>query len=110
MGSATLTYNLSNFSTSIQGRFIESGNIDNLALPGTRTSANIYTVPAKSIWSLSASYDFEHSGRRIVQIFGLIDNLFDSNPPFPFQPSSAIVSPYYDGIGRAFRIGVRAKL
>jgi outer membrane receptor protein involved in Fe transport len=109
MGSATLTYNLGGFSTAIQGRFIEGGNIDNLAIPGTRTSANIYTVPTKTIWSLSASYDVVHSGKQKVQIFGIINNLFDSNPPFPFQPSSAIVSPYYDGIGRAFRFGIRIK-
>jgi outer membrane receptor protein involved in Fe transport len=108
-GSATFTYNLANFSTALQGRFIEGGNIDNLAKPGTSTSANIYTVPTKTIWSLSASYDIVHSAGRKVQIFGIINNLFDSNPPFPFQPSSGITSPYYDGIGRAFRFGVRVK-
>lgn len=109
MGSATLTYNLDNFSTSLQGRFIDGGNIDNLAVPGTSTSANIYTVPAKTIWSLSASYDIISNGSQEVQIFGLINNLFDSNPPFPFQPSSVTTSPYYDGIGRAFRFGIRFK-
>jgi iron complex outermembrane recepter protein len=109
MGSATLTYNLDNFSTALQGRYIGGGNIDNLAIPGTRTSANIYTVPAKTIWSLSASYDVISNDSQEVQVFGIINNLFDSNPPFPFQPSSITVSPYYDGIGRAFRFGVRFK-
>jgi len=110
LGSATLTYNLDNFSTSIQGRYIDGGNIDNLAIPGTRTSANIYTVPAQTIWSLSASYDILNSVGRKVQIFGNISNLFDANPPFPLQPSSALTGPYYDGIGRAFRFGVRVKM
>ncbi|MBG6120219.1 outer membrane receptor protein involved in Fe transport [Sphingobium sp. JAI105] len=109
LGSATLTYNLKNFSTSLQGRYIDGGNIDNLAIPGTRTSANIYTVPAKTIWSLAVSYDIVNSGGRKVQIFGNINNLFDSNPPFPLQPSSALTGPYYDGIGRAFRFGIRVK-
>jgi outer membrane receptor protein involved in Fe transport len=110
LGTGTLTYNLSNFSTSLQGRFIAGGTIDNTALPGTNKSANIYTVPAQTIWSLSASYDIVHSAGRKVQIFGNINNLFDTNPPFPLQPSSALTGPYYDGIGRAFRIGVRVKI
>ena len=109
VGSGTITYNLPNFSTSLQGRYIDGGNIDNLAIPGTRTSANIYKVPAKTIWSLAASYDIVNSGGRKVQIFGNINNLFDSNPPFPLQPSSALTGPYYDGIGRAFRFGIRVK-
>lgn len=109
-GNATLTYNLGNFSTALQGRFIEGGNIDNLAKPGTNTSANIYTVPAETIWSLSASYDIvPRSEHRQIQVFGIVNNLFDSNPPFPFAPSSLVLSPYYDGIGRAFRVGVRIK-
>lgn len=110
LGSATFTYNLDNFSASIQGRYIDGGNIDNLAIPGTRTSASIYTVPAETIWSLSASYDILNSAGRKVQVFGNINNLFDSNPPFPLQPSSGLTGPYYDGIGRAFRVGVRVKM
>ena len=110
LGSATLTYNLANFSTAIQGRYIAGGNIDNLAIPGTSTSANIYTVPAKTIWSLSGSYDIVRSEKAKVQLFGIVSNLFDSNPPMPFQPSSINVSPYYDGIGRAIRAGVRITL
>ena len=108
-GNTTITYNLAKFSTSLQGRFVEGGNIDNTAKPGTATSANIYTVPARWFWNLSMSYDILRSAGRQLQVYGVVSNLFDSNPPFPFAPSSATVSPYYDGIGRAFRFGVRIR-
>ncbi|MEO8313595.1 MAG: TonB-dependent receptor [Pseudomonadota bacterium] len=111
LGNATITYNVANFSASLQGRFIQGGNIDNLAKPGTSTSANLYTVPAETLWNLSASYDIvPRSTGRQIQVFGIVSNLFDSNPPFPFVPTSLISSPYYDGFGRAFRAGVRMKL
>jgi hypothetical protein len=109
-GSATLTYSLPRFSTSLQGRFVQGGNINNLAIPGTGSGANIYTVPAITYWSLAASYDIvPPSNRRQIQIFANVNNLFDQNPPFPFLASSFVPSPYYDPIGRAFRIGVRIK-
>jgi iron complex outermembrane receptor protein len=109
-GNATLTYSLPRFSTSLQGRFIQGGNINNLAKPGTSSSANIYTVPAVTYWNLSASYDIvPPSNRRQIQIFANVNNLFDKNPPFPFLASSFVPGPYYDPIGRAFRFGVRVK-
>lgn len=109
-GNATLTYSLPRFSTSLQGRFIQGGNINNLAKPGTSSSANIYTVPAVTYWSLSASYDIlPPSNRQQIQIFANVNNLFDQNPPFPFLASSFVPGPYYDPIGRAFRIGIRIK-
>ena len=110
-GNATLTYNLPRFSASLQGRFVDGGNLNNLAKPGTSSSANIYKIPAITYWSLAASYDIvPPSNRQKIELFANINNLFDQNPPFPFLASSFITNPYYDPIGRAFRFGVRVKL
>ena len=108
-GNGSFTYNLPRFSATIQGRFIGGGNIDNLATPGTSTSANIYKVKAHSYWNLSASYNVKSwgDGARKVQIFGLVDNVFNSHPPFPYMPSSLVTSPYYTVLERTYRMGVR---
>ena len=102
----SLAYDLGGFSGSVQARFFSGGEIDVLAIPGTATSANIYTVPSEYLLNLSASYDFDPGlGGRKVQIFGVVDNVMDNHPPFPLSNS-----PYYDAIGRAYRVGVRLKL
>jgi iron complex outermembrane receptor protein len=108
-GTGTVTYNRGDFSGTLQGRFVQSGNIDNTYVPGTASSANIYTVPHQILWNLSASYTFNRP-IGTIQVFGNVNNLLDTNPPFPFLPSSLYPSGYYDGIGRAFRMGVRLKL
>ncbi len=106
-GNGIATYSVGRLVTSVQGRFIGGGNVDNLATPGTSTSANIYKVGAKTYWNLSASYDLMSKGNRKLQIFGLVDNVFNEHPPFPFMPSSLVTSPYHTVLERSYRMGVR---
>ncbi len=104
-GNITLIYNRGGFSGSVQTRLSAGGAIDTQAIPGTATSANIYTVPHGEVWNLSASYTFDSGlGASKVQIFGLVDNVLDAHPPFPIQQS-----PYYDAIGQTYRVGIRLK-
>jgi iron complex outermembrane recepter protein len=106
-GNLTATYEVGRLSTSLQGRFVGAGNIDNLATPGTSTGANIYKVGSKTYWNLSASYDLIAKDGHRVQLFGLVDNVFNSHPPFPFMPSSLVTSPYHTVLERSYRVGVR---
>ena len=106
LANVTLGYNLGGFSGSVQLRYVDGGPIDIQAKPGTDTSANVYTVPSGYLWNLAASYDFDSGlGASKVQIFGLIDNVTDENPPFPLVNNT----PYYDPVGRTYRVGVRLK-
>lgn len=107
-GNMSISYGLDRFSTMLEGRYIGSGNIDNLARPGTNTSSNQYRVGSHIRWNLSASYEVSKGeDGSAVQVFGLVDNLLDQHPPFPYMPSSLVTSPYYTSLGRSYRAGVR---
>jgi outer membrane receptor protein involved in Fe transport len=105
-GNVTLIYKRGGYSGSVQTRIVKGGEIDTLAIPGTATSANVYTVPTGYLWNLTSSYDFKSGlgGAKRFQVFGLVDNVLDAEPPFPISQS-----PYYDAIGRTYRVGVRLK-
>jgi outer membrane receptor protein involved in Fe transport len=99
----SLTYSLDRFSGTVQTRIVAGNKLDALAIPGTSTSANIYRVPGAAYVNLSLSYDLlERSSGHQVQLFGVVDNLFDKVPPFP-----VVQNAFYDIIGRAFKVGVR---
>ena len=101
LGNATISYDVGQFSSSIKGRYVGSGTIDNYY------TTNINHVSARSYWDMSLAYDLMADPKRKMELFGVVENVFDSHPPFPFMPSSLIGSPYHTDLGRAFRIGVR---
>ena len=75
----------------------------NPALPGT-ISDN--TVPDAVYLNLSAQYDLVRDGDRRVQIYGVINNVMDKDPP---EGAGGFASGFvnYDLIGRLYRAGVR---
>ena len=58
--------------------------------------------------NVNASYDVWRDGDRNLQLFGVINNLFDKDPPVDapssFGPTNNVL---YDVVGRYYRVGVR---
>jgi hypothetical protein len=82
----------------------------------TGTTYNTNTVESYTVAALNASYTFDDLGFfKSLQIFANIDNLFDEEPPIAtgsgfggtdFGGTNPI---FYDTLGRAYRVGIRAE-
>ncbi len=105
-----------------QVRYVSDGVMDYLAaLPGqiAPTNGRIVTdnhVPSYQIFTLSANYTFDNVGPlKSLQIWGVIDNLLDKDPPVAvggggFGPSNGNggTNPiFFDTMGRTFKLGLR---
>ncbi len=99
------------FSAYLGGRFISAGkyNID-YNKDGALNLAN-NKIAARYYVTASASLDVLRSGNRMVQLYGVINNLFDTDPPVHPQDFQIPIqgSGLYDVIGRAYTVGVRFK-
>jgi outer membrane receptor protein involved in Fe transport len=98
------TYDVGRFSGTVDLRFYGGGNIDNtLTLGGlSATGINVNHVGRVLYTNLAFSYDIKEGGR--AQIYGRINNLWNSWPPFPSNGGGV-----FDEIGRAYRVGLRFK-
>ncbi len=66
-------------------------------------------VPAVTYLNLNASIDVIDDGARKLQFFGVVNNVFDKDPPL-FPVSASPTNPtLYDTAGRAYKVGVRFK-
>jgi outer membrane receptor protein involved in Fe transport len=110
----TMTYALSRFSTSVQARYTSPIKADATLIgpndprydPKLPNSVNRNLFPASLYWNLSAQYDLITGDKRRLQIFGLVNNLFDKDPPTASRPAIESGNPY-DVIGRYFKAGLR---
>lgn len=111
-----VTYSLSRVTAGVEVHYISSG-IYNVALigpgqagydPSLPNSVSNNHVPAKTYVNLNLAVDVLGSERRKLQVFGVIDNLFDVDPPNQMPSSFAVTNPaLYDVIGRTYKFGVR---
>jgi iron complex outermembrane recepter protein len=111
---ASFTYLLGRFSTTAQLRYIGK-TLQDAELVGPDSAGYSPTLPNSinvnlrkplSYLNLSAQYDLRDSERGHIQIFGVVNNLLDRDPP-PFAGSNPIGASLYDLVGRAYRMGVR---
>lgn len=100
----TLSYDTDDFGVSLQARYINSGKINNAAVPGTATSLNINKIPSRTYFNLGGRWTLAENRetKRKVELFFAVDNLLDKDPPFP-----SFDGIYYDLVGRSYRGGVR---
>jgi iron complex outermembrane recepter protein len=86
------------------------------AIPIGMRTISTNKVPSYEVFALSGSYKFEGIGPlESLQIFGVVDNLFDKEPPIApgggaFGPANAnggTNAIFFDTQGRTFRLGVR---
>ena len=102
---SSITYDSDLLTLGVQLRTVGKGRYNNLFVEGVNINDN--SIPGVRYLNLSAAI------RPIkgVEVFGVVNNLFDRDPPlepqsfgFPFVPV------WHDPIGRAFKIGVRYKM
>lgn len=108
----------------IQNRFIAAGRYNNtqigpdekgykeaLASPGGFfTTSDDNRVEARLYTNLSLSQTVTTAGGTSFELYGVVNNLFDKDPPIAPGPSSATNATLFDAIGRSFLVGVRLKM
>ncbi|PTS84656.1 hypothetical protein DBR17_07535, partial [Sphingomonas sp. HMWF008] len=115
-GSATLTLSTKPLTGSMQVRYISSG-LYNATQIGPHQAGYLPTLPNSisdnyvgAQWRLNFNmqYDIVDHGKTKIQLFGVINNLFDQDPPKDIPSSFGPTNPVlYDVIGRSYKLGVR---
>jgi len=106
--SANLGYEAGPVAVSLTGLYLSSGKYDNALVEGVGIDDN--SIPSRFYVNGSVEFTVLEEGRQRVQIFGVVNNLFDRDPPIApstFQNSLATNNALYDVIGRNFVAGVR---
>lgn len=111
-------YSLSRFRTDVNIRGFNSFKWDSTVLgpedagyaPTSPASVSLNRFPGFAYVNWSASYDVYRSDRSKVQLFGVVNNVFDRNPPEFTLVAFPLGGDPYDVMGRYFRIGVRVEL
>jgi outer membrane receptor protein involved in Fe transport len=104
---ASLSYRLDDWTATVQGRYVGGGLIDAALVgpddpdynPASPISIGDNTVPGRFYTSVALNYRVTDQ----VEIYGVVDNLTNEQPPFPY---TALVG-LYDKAGRTFRLGAR---
>ncbi|MEJ1966643.1 MAG: TonB-dependent receptor [Gammaproteobacteria bacterium] len=111
----SLDYSIASFSTSLRVHWFTDGTYDNSLIGPDQagyaiTRANSISdnsLPGRTYVDLSANYGFQIRDGARIEVYGVINNLTDQNPP-PAPSSTGAYNPtLYDALGRAYRIGVR---
>jgi len=112
---ASLDFSRGPLATSLRVHWFTDGRYDNsligpdqagysITLPNSISNNNI---PGRTYVDLSASYDFNLRNDIGMQVYGVINNLTDQDPP----PSPSSIGAYnptlFDPLGRMYRVGVR---
>ena len=115
-GTAALTWTKNAFSGTAQYRYVSDGVYNATQIgpdqsgydPLLPNSISDNHVGSISYVDLNGSYDLVDSGGRKIQLFGVVNNLFDRDPPNDFPSSYGVTNPVlYDVIGRTYKAGVR---
>jgi iron complex outermembrane recepter protein len=115
--SSYVTYSRQPFSVTLQGRFIDSGVVDATRIdpsdagyaPTRLNSTNDNHVASAFYANLFGTVDVPGFGDTSVQVFGVINNLFDREPPFAPEGQYPTNPTYFDQIGRTYRLGLRVQ-
>jgi len=96
------SYGRGPYGFTVQGRYIGSARLVNRWVTGVDVDNN--AVGAVAYTDLRASYQATDN----IQLFGVIDNVFDTAPPWVPSTNGGIADlALYDYIGRSFRLGLR---
>jgi iron complex outermembrane receptor protein len=104
-GTAVIAYENGPLNLSTDIRYVGGGKLDAL---GTPQNLNINHVSARTYIGLSGSYEILKRAGKRLEIFGTINNLFDTDPPVAVSPNAFPTNAaFFDTIGRNFTVGVR---
>jgi iron complex outermembrane recepter protein len=102
---ANATYSQGPWTAYLAGRFVDGGKYNHtMDIDKPNVDSRFY-VDASLTWNFGGEYD--------MQVYGVVRNLFDKDPPV--APSTFFLSPLgsnavlYDVIGRMFTVGARVK-
>ncbi|WP_459664540.1 TonB-dependent receptor plug domain-containing protein [Novosphingobium sp. 11B] len=104
-GNSTIAYQHGRVGGSLVGRFVGAGKYDNLFVEGVDINDN--TVSSRFYLNLNLRYDLTDDGS--VQIYGVVNNLLDTDPSIAPQTTTVTNVAYFDEVGRAFRVGAKFK-
>jgi iron complex outermembrane receptor protein len=92
------------WTTSLDMRWYGGGKIDNTRVEGAVAldGVNINNIGSTFYTNLSVSWKPETTWMSNLEVFARVNNLFDRAPPFPNTGTGI-----FDGVGRAYRLGVR---
>lgn len=115
-GNIDLTYSQGGFIGTFGTRFFSAINFDALLVgpdspnynPAASNSIADNTLPSRTYFDLSLQQEVLTSGRKSFQVFALVSNLLDKDPPGKAIFIRSGGNPY-DLIGRTFKAGVRFK-
>jgi outer membrane receptor protein involved in Fe transport len=111
-----VTYQSDPFSAQVQVRHISSGlfQVTNIGphqdgySPLLPNSINDNLVESVTYVNLNAQYRLWQNGDRHLELFGVVNNLFDKDPPknlpSSFGPTNNVL---YDVLGRSYKVGLR---
>lgn len=102
-GNTTISYNRGRVGGSLVGRFVGAGKFDNAFVEGVDINDN--TVSSRFYLNLNLNYDLTGDGS--VQVYGVVNNLLDTDPSIAPQTTTATNVAYFDQVGRAFRVGAK---
>jgi outer membrane receptor protein involved in Fe transport len=113
-----LTYSGDLFSAQLQVRHISGGRYNTELIgpdeegydPLLANSINDNRIGAWTYANFNASYQLWSDGDRNAELFGVVNNLFDKDPPVDapssFGPTNNVL---YDVVGRSYRVGMRVR-
>lgn len=104
-GNSSIAYQHGRIAGSLVGRFVGGGKYDNLFVEGVDINDN--SVSSRFYLNLNLRYDLTQDGS--VQIYGVVNNLLDTDPAIAPQTTTATNVAYFDQVGRAFRLGAKFK-
>jgi hypothetical protein len=114
-GDAFADYERGRFRLGLQARYIGAGVFSTILHEdaGAPNTINDNRVPAFIYLTASTAYRLKTSGSRSVELFAVVNNLLNTDPPM--IPSgaaggineSSTNGQFYDVVGRFFRAGVR---
>jgi iron complex outermembrane recepter protein len=118
MASTWLTWQYQPWSVTVQNRYVGGGRFSPLYIgpgqsgysPYLPNSINNNRVSGRLYTNLSLTYRLPLNDKSELQFYGVINNLFNLDPPVDPGAASSTNSILFDAIGRAFTLGVRLRL
>jgi iron complex outermembrane receptor protein len=113
---AFLTYARDRFTSTFETRYVGSGSLNAIwfeSPPGAASNTQQFSVNDNSVddayyLSWSGSYDFPRNDGNGLQVFWVVNNLLDKDPPIAPGGNAYPTNPvFFDTLGLRYRAGVR---